>query len=120
MAYRDHDRWIYGKTEVQWREQFILLSRVRKVYIEERAMMRFGGKCGWMLSSGWAEKGARAESRLSKIKPEVFPEGFHLTPRRWESLKGQRVAWFICFRSTALAAEQRIIRSLGANPVGIS
>ena len=55
-----------------------------------------------------------------QIKPEVFPEGFHLTPRRWESLKGQRVAWFICFRSTALAAEQRIIRSLGANPVGIS
>ena len=97
MAYRDHDRWIYGKNEVQWREQFILLSRVRKVCIEERALMRFWGKCGWMLSSGWAEKGARAGSRLSKIKLEVFPEGFHLMPRRWESLKWQRVAWFFLF-----------------------
>lgn len=74
--------------------------------------MRFGGKCGWMLSSGWAEKGARAESRLSKIKPEVFPGGFHLTPKEMGVTEGaERVAWFICFRSTALAADREI--SLG-------
>ena len=97
MAYRDHDRWVYGKTEVQWRELFILLSRVRKLCIEERAMMGFWGKCEWLLSIGWAEKGARAGRRLSKIKPEVFPEGIHLMPRRWESLKWQRVAWLILF-----------------------
>ena len=94
--------------------------RVMKVSAEERAIKKLLGRS---VDGCCPVSGQRREpglgSGLSKIKPEVFPEGFHLMPRRWESLKQQRVAW-PCSRRTAQAAVWRIVRSFGANPVGIS
>lgn len=93
---------------------------VLKVFVEERVIKKLlersvDGCC----PVGGQRREPGLGSRLSRIKPEVFPEGFRLMPRRWESLKQQRVAW-PCFRRTAQAAVWRVVRGFGANPIGIS